>query len=326
MKNFVPALLILLALLTSSGCRTVDRALQGMEGQYYLNKADYAGGRDAFADRLSEKPEDPAANYYMARFELGDDKPEAALPFIRKAVRLAPGNADYRFWEGVTWWALMKPDKEKAAYEQALALDPDHVSANLYLGHNMLDRDRNKTALGYYDKVLRLDPDNPQAMFNRAVALERLGRQEAMREAMLAYLDIYSAGPLARRGTNMLNRIGDFTWRNHIFGLRTVTLRAVEFEPQSAKLTREAKASLNVVGFMLTDSPGLNLHVVVYVKGDKALARERALAIRAYVSKMYSKVEPSRLTPSWFGVPEIIKTDGKPHTRPESVAIFTKVK
>jgi tetratricopeptide (TPR) repeat protein len=326
MRKFNTALLILLALLASSGCKTVNKAIQGLEGQYYLNMEDYDGGRDAFASRLAENPDDPAANYYMARYELGDDKPEAALPFIKKAVRLAPGNADYRFWEGVTWWALMKPDKEKSAYEQALAINPDHVSANLYLGHNMLDRGKNKTALALYEKVLRLEPDNPQAMFNRAVALERLGRKEDMRSAMLAYLDSYSAGPLARRGTHMLNRIGDFSWRNHIFGLRTVTLRAVEFEPGSTKLTQEAKASLNVVGAMLTDSPGLNLHVVVYVKGDKTLARDRALAIRTYVSKMYSKVEPSRLTPSWFGVPEIIKIDGKPHSRPQSVAIFTKVK
>jgi tetratricopeptide (TPR) repeat protein len=326
MKNLVPALFIILTFFASSGCMTMDKAMQALEGRYYLNKSDYAGGRAAFTEKLAENPDDPAANYYMARFELGDDNPEAALPFILKAVRLAPDKADYRFWEGVTWWALMKPDKEMAAYEQALALDPDHVSANLYLGHNMLDRDRNREALGLYDKVLRLDPENPQAMFNRAVVLERLGREEDMREAMLAYLDLYSAGPLARRGTNMLNRVGDFTWRNHILGLRTVTLRAVEFEPDSATLTREAKASLNVIGFMLTDSPGLNLHVVVYVKGDKTLARDRALAIRSYVSEMYSQVEPARLTPSWFGVPEIIKIDGKSHTRPESVAIFTKVK
>lgn len=326
MRKFSTSLLILLALLASSGCKTVEKAVQGLEGQYYINKEDYSGGRKAFASRLAETPNDPAANYYMARFELGDDNPEKALPFIKKAVSLAPGDADYRFWEGVTWWALMKPDKEKAAYEQALAINPDHASANLYLGHNMLDRGQNKAALDRYEKVLRLEADNPQAMFNKAVALERLRRKEDMREAMLAYLDRYSAGPLARRGAHMLNRIGDFTWRNHIFGLRTVTLRAVEFEPESAKLTQESKASLNVVGAMLTDSPGLKLHVVVYVKGDKPLARDRALAVRAYVSKMYSKVEPSRLTPSWFGVPEIIKIDGKPHTRPQSVAIFTKVK
>jgi len=326
MKNFTTALLIFLTLLSASGCKTVSKAMQGMEGQYYLNKADYDGGRKAFSSRLAENPNDPDANYYMARFELGDDNPEAALPYIKEAVRLVPGNADYRFWEGVTWWALMKPDKEKAAYEQALAINPDHVSANLYLGHNMLDRSQNKTALELYDKVLRLDPGNPQAMFNRAVVLERLGRKEDMREAMRTYLDRYSAGALARRGANMLNRIDDFSWRNHIFGLRTVTLRAVEFQPKTAKLTAEGKESLNVVGSMLTDSPGLNLHVVVYVKNDKALARERALAIRTYVSRMYSKVEPARLTPSWFGVPEIIKIDGKPHARSESVAIFTKVK
>ena len=314
------------ALMALFGCATIGTTIQGLQGDYYLDKADYAGGRAAFAGRLAENPDDPGLNYYMARFELGADNPEAARPYIEKAVRLAPDNADYRFWEGVTWWALRQPDKEKTAYEKALALNPDHLSANLYLGHNMLDRGKNAAAIERYDRVLLLDPDEPQALFNRAVALDRLGRKQDMRLAMRQYLDRHPEGPMARQGTQMLNKAGDFSWRNHLIGLRSVALKAVEFDAGTANLTGDAQGSLSLIGAVLTAKPDLNLHVVAYVKGNKTLAKERALAVKEYVLRTNPKVAPAQLTPSWFGEAETMKIDGKPYTRPESVNIFTKVK
>ncbi len=314
------------ALMALVGCATVGTTIQGLQGDYYLDRADYDGGRSAFAARLAENPDDPGLNYYMARFELGADNPEAARPHIENAVRLAPDNADYRFWEGVTWWALRQPDKEKAAYEKALALNPEHLSANLYLGHNMLDRGENAAAIERYDRVLRLDPDEPQALFNRAVALDRLGRKQDMRLAMRQYLDRHPEGPMARQGTQMLNKAGDFTWRNHLIGLRSVALKAVEFNTGTADLTEDAQGSLSLLGAVLTAKPDLNLHVVAYVKGNKELARQRALAVKEFVLRTNPKVAPAQLTPSWFGEAETMKIDGKPYTRPESVNIFTKVK
>jgi len=326
MKKIVQPLLMFLLLLSLNACATVGTTIEELEGQYYLNKADYGKGRTVFAARLKEKPDDPGLNYFMARFELGADNPEAALPHIQKAVRLAPDNADYRFWEGVTWWALMQPDREKAAYEKALALNPDHLSANLYLGHNMLDRGQDAAAIKRYDRVLRLNPEEPQAMFNKAVALERLGRDQEMKRAMLLYLERFPDGAMARRGTEMLNRKGDFTWRNHLLGTRTITLRALEFKAGTATLTEGDKTSLALVGSILAAKQDLNLHVVAYAKGNRALAQERALAVRDYVSRLHPKITPERLTPSWFGEPEIIKIDGRSFTRAESVSIFTKVK
>ena len=318
MRISAPTPFVFLLLMALSGCAMV-------EGQYYLNTKRYDDGRAAFAARLAGEPDAPGLNYYMARFELAEDKPEAALPFIEKAVRLAPGNAEYRFWEGVTWWALMEPDKERAAYEKALTLDSRHLPATLYLGHNMLDRGENAAALKLYDRALRLDPYEPQALFNKAVALERLGRDEEMRAAMLRYLEWYPDGAMARQGTRMLNRLGDFTRRNHLLGLRTVTLRSIEFSPNSATLTEDSRASLAVVGSIMSVRQDLQLHVVAYAKGDPALARQRALAVRNYVARMHPKVAPERLTPSWFGEAETITVDGRSFTKTHSVAIFTKV-
>jgi tetratricopeptide (TPR) repeat protein len=332
MKNIITIFTLVLLIATVQGCATMDtavRKIQGeyyqVQGDYYLNRGDFTAGRAAFAPRLAQFPDDPELNYFMARFELGADKAEAALPYIQKAVKLSPANADYRFWEGVTFWALMKPDRERTAYEKALAIDPDHLSANLYLAHNMLDRGKNADALRLYDKVLSLNPLEPQAMFNKAVALERLKRFTEMKPALQRYLENYADAPLARQGVRMLNKAGDFTWRNHIIGMRTIPLRAVDFLPGSATLTERAATSLKSVGEILAEKTDLSVHVVAYVKGDNNLARERALAVRNFVSREYPEVTPERLAPSWFDKPENIKTDGRTHNLAQSVNIFTKV-
>lgn len=325
MKNITPLLALVLLAASLVGCASMDRAARNIQGEYYLNRADFAAGRAAFAPRLAEYPSDPELNYYMARFELGTDNPEAALPLIQKAVKLAPAKADYHFWEGVTHWALMKPDRERAAYEKALAIDPDHLSANLYLAHNMLDRGQNAEALRLYDRVLSLNPHEPQAMFNKAAALERLTRFTEMMSAMHRFLDNYPDAPLARQGVHMLNKAGDFSWRNHVIGLRTIPLRAVEFKPDTATLTKNAEASLKRIGEILSEKTDLGVHIVAYVKDDPALARERALAVRNFVNREYPEVILGRLAPSWFDKPERIKTDGATHSLPQSVNIFTKI-
>lgn len=332
MKNITYPLLIITFILFMGGCATLHSTVHeikgqfyDIQGQYYLDRNDFAAGKSTFAPRLAEKPDDPALNYYMARFELGADNPEAALPLIQKAVRLSPGIADYHFWEGVTWWALMKPDKEKAAYEKALAIDPNHFSGNLYLGHNLLDRGKNAEALKRYELVLSQNPAEPQAMFNKAVALERQKKYREMKLAMQRYLELYPDAALARQGARMLNKAGDFSWRNHPIGLRTVTLHAVEFKPGTAELTQASEASLDRVGDILSDNPGLGLHVVVYVKNDADLARARAQAVQDYVSRTHSGVGPDRLTPRWVGKPETITAAGRKHTLAESVNIFTRI-
>lgn len=324
MKEILPFLVMLL-LVSVVGCSKIGTTLDGMQGQYYLDRADHAGGRAAFASRLSQRPDDPVLNYYMARFELGADNPDAALPRIQKAVALSPDTVEYHFWEGVTWWALMQPDKERAAYKRALALDPDHLSANLYLGHNMLDQGNNEAALAHYTKVLSLNPDEPQAMFNKSVALERLKRTPEMKKSLLDYVERYPDASLACQGVRMLNKSGDFSWRNHVIGLRTVPLRAVEFRTGTAIPTDEAVSSLKRIGAMLSAKPSLELHVVAYVDGNAGLARERALAVRAHVHRAFPDVASRRLVPSWFGQSEMIKTDGKTFARGESVNIFTKI-
>ena len=293
-------------------------------GSYYLDKRQYPEGIEAQEALLREDPGNANAIYYIGRYYLAMDKPEAAMPYFERAAKMEPDNADYRFWIGVTDWALMDYEGERAAYEQALAIDPDHISANLYSGHGYLDEKDWARALARYDKVLELDQYNPEALYNRAIALGGLGRHVEEVAALKKFLEYYPDGSLAMKGAVRLNLQGDFSYRNYIIGKRNVTLRAMAFKPWSDELVLESKESLHVIQAIMEEDPKIVLHIVAYRKGDAKGARAMALGIKDYIVSG-QVVAPDRLLPSWFDSAEIVEMEGKRLTVDDSVQFITQV-
>ncbi|MGE4553996.1 MAG: tetratricopeptide repeat protein [Desulfovibrionaceae bacterium] len=297
--------------------------LTGYSG--YLDHKDYDQGLTVARRELAADPDDADSNYWAGRFLLAKDDAAAALPLLQRAADLEPGDADKQFWLGVACWGVQDFDRELAQYRRALELDPRHLSANLYLGHAYLDRGRLAPALAQYDKVLELDPYEPGALYNRAVVLAETGRRAEAVEALLRFLDAYPEGRMGAAAADLLNTQGDFTYRNARLGRRTVTLRAVRFAPGGTDLAFGASDSLDVVGSMLANNPALAVHVVVYVQGDAALARDRARRIRSFFRTFHPAVREDQLDLSWFGAAEDVEAPGGPFALKESVLFITKV-
>lgn len=317
MKHSILTALCLLPLLLT-GCLL-------FQGQSYLDKAAFDEGLMLSREALAEDPDDPQANYYAARFLLAKERYEEALPLIKHAVALEPRNADYHFWLGVTSWALFDFKTERAEYRRALALDHNHLSAHLYLGHSHLDAGEWREALREYDAVLKLYKLEPGAMFNRTVALDRLGRKKEAHSGLLDFMTAYPDGETAIRATNILQSYGDFTYRNVLLGRRTVPLRTIVFEPGSARFGFDVTASLDVLGAMMENNPNLRVHTIAYVRGNAALAQKRAERIRLYISLHFPDVPTDRLLLSWFGTGERISTASGDFLLPESVNLITEV-
>jgi tetratricopeptide (TPR) repeat protein len=94
-------------------------------------------------------------------FLFGDDDKKKAIPLLQAAAKADPNNPRYQ--------------SDLAAAMIAAAGD---------------DRSMLASALAACDRALRIDPHSPDALFNRAVALQDLGRDD---EAIAAY-DRYLAG------------------------------------------------------------------------------------------------------------------------------------
>ncbi|WP_415715583.1 tetratricopeptide repeat protein [Maridesulfovibrio sp.] len=318
MKRFVFLLAVAFIVLSVSGCANLS-------GPYYLKNHKYKEGIKAFSEKLQEDPDDAGTAYYVGRYYMALKKPKKAQPYFSTALRVDPDNVDYLFWSGVNYWALKQFSKERSAYRKVLALDPNHISANLYLAHSYLEEGKLVEALVLYDKVIKLDQYNPEALYNRADILGRQGKKAEAVKAWKKYLEYYPDGILAMSGADKLNLLGDFSYRNFIFGTRNVTLRSIKYKPGKVESDFESKSSLHVIAAMMEENKKLSFHVVAYVNGDSDLAKKRAMGVRDYILSGHPDFDPARMPLSWFGTAEEVKRDGKTFKLDESIQFITVV-
>ena len=329
----ISSLALLPLLLFFASCSTVAQSAKsgyytvkyGLKGPYYLDNHKYKEGIEAFHEELKSNPDNPEANYYMGRLQLASDHPKEAQPYLEKAARLSPKDADYQFWAGVAYGQNGKKDLEFKGYQRAIELEPNHVEALTYQGHVYLERSEYQKALDNYMRVLELDADNPSALYNRALALNRLKRSAEEHQAWLDYLSMYSGGAMARQAAIHLNEMGDFQYRNYLIGSRTITLESVRFQSASPEIEKGSYESLDILGNIMKNNQKVSVHVVTYQRNNAKLAEARAKSVKSYLLNKYPEIDSSRLILSWFGVSEQIKTEKKSFKADESVNFITAV-
>jgi tetratricopeptide (TPR) repeat protein len=84
--------------------------------------------------------------------------------------------------------------------EQALALDPDNLQANLTYGTLLAQRGRDAEATVYYRKALSIQPELKDAHFNLGNALLRMGESEPAAKHFQSVLELDPANSVARYG------------------------------------------------------------------------------------------------------------------------------
>ncbi|HEY0140634.1 MAG TPA: tetratricopeptide repeat protein [Thermoanaerobaculia bacterium] len=199
------------------------------------NRAGSAGNdsrameRIGVAGQLAGKADrDPSAEAQQAAgvAMLLIDEPESAARRLRDAAAKASGDAG-------TWSDL-------AAAEYAFALRNDRP-------------DRYPEALAAADRALRIDPNHPAALFNRALIVERLGVHDQARTAWQRYLAVDGSSPWAIEARARLGRLdrqsGDALFRRELPRLEAAavagdrdTVRAiVTAHPQPSRAWAEAE-------------------------------------------------------------------------------------
>jgi tetratricopeptide (TPR) repeat protein len=323
-----------ITLLLISGCTQVTKGQylikgqyhamkQTVAGQHYLDNKEYQKGIEVFQEEVRAYPDNAEAHYFLGRFLLAEKQEKEALNHLKLAVELSPKKADYHFWLGVAYAANKMEDLERESYVKALEIDKNHVESLTYLGHNQLERKEYKEALQSYNTALELWPGNPSALYNRAYIMKQLGRTPEEKLAWQEYLAYYPSGSLARRAVIHLNVLGDFEYRNYFIGRRTVTLKTIVFEPFTAKIAKDSLPSLDLLGTIMKNNSKVSIHIVAYQKKNKELAEARAKSIKKYLLKEFKEIQSSRLTVSWFDVPEKIKIDKKIFYDDESINFIT---
>jgi Flp pilus assembly protein TadD len=102
-----------------------------------------------------------------------------ALTYFQKATDLEPFNLDFRNRLAQAQVDAGKVEDAKKNFEFILKENPKYASAYISLGYLVLSVDHNiEKADIYYDKALALEPDNEQAMLNKAGTLVYLNRKK----------------------------------------------------------------------------------------------------------------------------------------------------
>ena len=131
---------------------------------------------------------------------------------------------------------------------------------------------------------------------------------------------------MARNAADHLHSLGDLSYRNHLIGLRTITLRKIQFEPLTDKLIWDSKKSLYFLGEILSEVNNVSIHIIAYQKNNKKLAELRAKSTKKYFLESFPQMAGARLKVSWFDVPEKIKTGKKNFQVDESINFITAIK
>ena len=99
----------------------------------------WAEARRFFSAVAAKEPENALARFYLGRITFAEGQYDAAAKWFEQAVDLEKKNADFHLWLGraygyqaqsaFVWRQLFLARKVRQHFEQAVALDPDHVAA-----------------------------------------------------------------------------------------------------------------------------------------------------------------------------------------------------
>ncbi len=164
-----------------------------MSGPLAEAQALHEAGDLAAAERVyrAVADKDPAfadALIGLATIEMQRARPKEALQLAEEARERHPSSGAHAA-VGAARLALGRAEDAAAAYEAAIAADPEQAEAYFGLGSALRALDRNEEALACYGRALAIDPDYPEAMVGRAQTLAALKRHEEARDGFAAALD-----------------------------------------------------------------------------------------------------------------------------------------
>lgn len=131
----------------------------------------------------------PALNLLaQARFRRGDLG--LAETHLRRAIDLAPEQADSHYNLALVLRGAGKRAEEIAAYRQAVARNPRHTNAWANLAGALLDQGQVAQAFEAAEHGMKVEPRHPMLQHNRGMALKQLGRFDDAIAALRAATEI----------------------------------------------------------------------------------------------------------------------------------------
>lgn len=137
-----------------------------------------------------------ASECFEAALSLDDDAASAAKAVVlyQQALAIEPGWVEAQINLGVAHYHLGKLREAAQALGEALRLDPRHPIAHFNLGCVQEERGSTSTAIRHFELALRDMPNHADAHFNLAAAYEKSGQPSRAQDHWRAYLRLEPCG------------------------------------------------------------------------------------------------------------------------------------
>jgi tetratricopeptide (TPR) repeat protein len=138
---------------------------------------------DAMGEAIRRGGKHPEAHNTLGIVLASEGKPEEAIREFERAVELDPRHARALNNLGNVLRDSGRLDDAARAYGRAIEADDDYADPLNGIGVLEVQRKRPAAAIGYFDRALKLAPENMEVRLNRAIAYELAGeRVRAMTE------------------------------------------------------------------------------------------------------------------------------------------------
>jgi tetratricopeptide (TPR) repeat protein len=156
-------------------------ALDSSKLEYYFAMADLSlkGGSvpaavTAYNQLLRRDPKNTEAILKLSKVYYFDRDYSNSLVQLAKAEELDKKNGEIWFIRGLNLKEMQDTVRALSAFQRAVTLKPDFYEAYIQLGL-LAERQKSQVAAQYYDNAIRIDPQNPEAYYNKAKFLQDRG-------------------------------------------------------------------------------------------------------------------------------------------------------
>lgn len=155
-------------------------------------------------------PGSPEALYNQGNWFQHQGRPDRAISYYQKAIRLQPNHVEAIYKLGNAYQAQARLDEAIGCYQRTIQMVPDSIAAHFNLGNALLRRGRLAEAVACYRNAIRLGPDTVEAYCNMATAFKELGE---MNQAIAGYQKALSLRPGYIDAFNNLGNVYHLTGR-----------------------------------------------------------------------------------------------------------------
>jgi 4-amino-4-deoxy-L-arabinose transferase-like glycosyltransferase/Tfp pilus assembly protein PilF len=167
-----------------SGAFETAQCLVNLAASYY-HERDTTRAIATYHEALSIKPEQGEALRSLGTIAFERKDYPQALGLLRRAQKSEPASPAVSQYLGKTFVALQQLDSAYIAYARAIRLAPGRAEYRFELATILQKFGQFDAALAQYDTMIMLAPENPSVRHNHAVALYMAGRLQAAWDEMM---------------------------------------------------------------------------------------------------------------------------------------------